>query len=577
MIKLFISYRSLDSAKVDTLVARMKSLKDADDKPLYSIWQDKTSILAGQDWWQAIVQGIIDCDVFVFMVSGESVKNINCRDELTYARKRNRPIIPIVLEDEFYYNPAKDKDDLDYWGDMPSELNDNRFQFLFYDGNQSKFINGLNAAVDRLMAMRLKDIPADFPADPRDATSNDTIRIYDEACDYALRLEFETARVKFQRLIGWNDALFAADAHDWMVLLYQYEKMLRLDARQSTRHHIPPLWTHYAAQFPKSFIDLFDPKDFKSRYKGKSIQTEPPVESKIDTSNRQSPQFEEGQSKSSHLPSISLDELLNYYPSKIEIARAFKGTKNSDWTPIFQTFEVHGIKFEMCLVPPGSFMIGSDDGYDSEKPVHKQTLTEPYWIGVHPVTNAQWRTVVTNSNGAVKVPAWANWYKDNRKSNHPVVGVTWYQCIEFLKWLGTEWRLPTEPQWEYAARGLDNLVYPFGNEFKPDLVVYSENSNKSTAAVGARPKGASWVGAQDMSGNVWEWTDNVYQSYPYKAHDWRKKIISNPTWMLRGGSWNRNHDNARAASRNFLPYHSSSHPDKWDFSIGFRCVCPPSL
>src|SRR5882724_10752675 len=100
MRKLFISYRSLDSAKVDTLVARLRSLTHSDGTPLYQIWQDKSDIVPGQDWWKAIVQGIIDCDVFVFMVSHESVQNVNCRAELSYARKRNRAIIPLVLEGE---------------------------------------------------------------------------------------------------------------------------------------------------------------------------------------------------------------------------------------------------------------------------------------------------------------------------------------------------------------------------------------------------------------------------------------------------------------------------------------------
>jgi formylglycine-generating enzyme required for sulfatase activity len=130
----------------------------------------------------------------------------------------------------------------------------------------------------------------------------------------------------------------------------------------------------------------------------------------------------------------------------VVLAREFRGKHNRDWTPIFHTFEVQGMQMEMCLVPPGSFMMGSDE-HDNEKPIHQQTVTQPYWIGVHPVTNAQWQTAVANSNGKVTVPKWADWYHDGAKTNHPVVGVTWYQCVEFLQWLGTEWRLPTEPEW----------------------------------------------------------------------------------------------------------------------------------
>jgi formylglycine-generating enzyme required for sulfatase activity len=252
----------------------------------------------------------------------------------------------------------------------------------------------------------------------------------------------------------------------------------------------------------------------------------------------------------------------------VALAQAFKSKHNSDWTPIFHTFEVHGIPMEMCLVPPGSFMMGSDE-HDNEKPIHQQTVTQPYWIGVHPVTNAQWRIAVEASNGKATVPKWADWYNDEAKTNHSVVGVTWYQCWEFLKWLGADWRLPTEPEWEYAARGFDNLVYPFGNEFQQDLVVYSTNSNKSTANVGGRPQNASWVGAQDMSGGVWEWMSSIYAGYPYKADDAHEDIDSKAARVLRGGSWHNLPYRARAAYRHNLM------PIRRQYSVGFRCVYSP--
>jgi formylglycine-generating enzyme required for sulfatase activity len=258
------------------------------------------------------------------------------------------------------------------------------------------------------------------------------------------------------------------------------------------------------------------------------------------------------------------------YTEKVALARAFKGKQNSDWTPTFHTFDVKGIQMEMCLVPPGSFMMGGDEN-DNEKPIHPQALMQPYWIGVHPVTNAQWHIAVGASNGKVTVPKWSDWYNDNAKTNHPVVGVTWYQCIDFLNWLGTAWRLPTEPEWEYAARGLDNLVFPFGNEFKKDWVVYSTNSNKSTATVGGRPQNASWVGAQDMSGGVWEWTSSIYAEYPYKADDTHENMGSKDARVLRGGSWHN------------LPYRASTTyrhnlmPIRRQYSVGLRCVYFPSL
>ena len=96
-IKLFISYRSTDSAKVDTIASNLTSLKNEDGTARYSTWQDKKNMPVGQDWWESIVDAIIGCDVFVFFISQEALKSDVCKAELAYARKRNRPIIPIVL------------------------------------------------------------------------------------------------------------------------------------------------------------------------------------------------------------------------------------------------------------------------------------------------------------------------------------------------------------------------------------------------------------------------------------------------------------------------------------------------
>ncbi|GEM_PF-4433791 len=260
----------------------------------------------------------------------------------------------------------------------------------------------------------------------------------------------------------------------------------------------------------------------------------------------------------------------------IERARNFEGKKNSDWTPYIHTFEVNGLQLDMCLVPRGRFMMGDNDISKRERPVHEQVIDKPFWIGRHPITNGQWRQAVNASNGAVTVPEFSDWhpdsYEDKTKINHPVVGVTWHQCNAFAKWLGENWKLPTEVQWEYSARGLDNLIYPFGNDFQPDLVVYRGNSGKTTAEIGGRAKGASWVGAQDMAGNVWEWIASVYKPYPYQVNDRREDMSVDGLRVLRGGSWSGNINNARSSSRDYNFSHS-----RINFS-GFRiCSSPFSL
>jgi formylglycine-generating enzyme required for sulfatase activity len=113
------------------------------------------------------------------------------------------------------------------------------------------------------------------------------------------------------------------------------------------------------------------------------------------------------------------------------------------------------------------------------------------------------------------------------------------------------------------------LVYPWGNEFVADNLVYGGNSNNQTATVGSRPKGKSWIGALDISGNVWEWTSSLYMNYPYDENDGREADADNRTdvlRVLRGGSDDIAVSNVRAANR------SRYYPKLEDGFLGFRCA-----
>jgi hypothetical protein len=270
MKKLFISYRSINSDRVNPIVTQLSNEKDGLGTHRYRIWQDKTGILPARDWWHAIVDGIIDCEYFVFMVSQESVKNDNCRAELSYARKRNRPIIPVVLPGEFSKNPVTDKNDIAFWQDIPDELNQMRTQFLFYDA--SSFLEQFEDALKQFERepANWQDLEYPRPPDPRHVndTNNNAAAIYDDAWDDAFRLDFEAAEQRFQRLLNSNAPDFAADAKEWITLLREYKKILEFDSKESTRYQVRGLWQEYQQKFPKRFIALFDPKDFAAQYGG---------------------------------------------------------------------------------------------------------------------------------------------------------------------------------------------------------------------------------------------------------------------------------------------------------------------
>ncbi len=223
-------------------------------------------------------------------------------------------------------------------------------------------------------------------------------------------------------------------------------------------------------------------------------------------------------------------------------------SSNDEWTPYTEIIN----DVEMALVPAGCFMMGSEDGDADESPVHEVCFEEPFWIDLTEVTNGQY-----GSEGRFS------------GADRPRETITWTDSLAHCESRGA--RLPTEAEWEYAARGPDALVYPWGNTFIGDNVVFSDNSGGQTAEVGSRPGGVSWVGALDLSGNVWEWVNDWYDAGYY---DTLVDGVVNPQGadsgsyrVLRGGSWNVNNSTVlRGAFRNGL------YPTESDFSLGFRCA-----
>ena len=230
-------------------------------------------------------------------------------------------------------------------------------------------------------------------------------------------------------------------------------------------------------------------------------------------------------------------------PTPTSIPAPTQVAKNADWTPVAQEFD--GV--EMVQVPAGCFMMGNEDGRRDEKPVTQICIDAPYWIDRYEVTNKQY-----GQQG--------NFPGDNR----PRENLTWYEARDFCVKRGA--RLPTEAEWEYAARGPDNLMYPWGNELVDDNLVFDRNSNNETADVGSKPAGVSWVGAYDMAGNVWEWVSSLYKRYPYDAGDGREDMDSTDQRVYRGGVGSYIDFAASSAIR------FRADPEKRDWFIGFRCA-----
>jgi len=204
-----------------------------------------------------------------------------------------------------------------------------------------------------------------------------------------------------------------------------------------------------------------------------------------------------------------------------------------DKLPQQRTVELGGgVKMELVLIRPGSFKMGSEKGDNDEKPVHKVTITKPFYMGKYEVTQEQWQAVMGSNPSSFKGP------------KNPVDLVTWEDCQTFIRKLnekvpGLNAALPTEAQWEYACRAGSSTEYCYGDDAGGlgEYAWFEGNSGQTTHPVGEKKPNA-W-GLYDMHGNVWEWCQDRYGKEYYASSP-----ASDPTGLssgafhvLRGGSW----------------------------------------
>jgi formylglycine-generating enzyme required for sulfatase activity len=235
------------------------------------------------------------------------------------------------------------------------------------------------------------------------------------------------------------------------------------------------------------------------------------------------------------------------------------------------------IEMTLIHIPAGEFLMGSDkdvdkDAQSNELPQHRLHLPE-YYIGKTPVTNAHYRVFVQDI-GHRKPSHWENGEIPSGKERHPVFNVDWHDAIAFCAWLseqtGKPFRLPSEAEWEKAARGTDGLIYPWGNQWDSSRCNTKESGIDDTTPVGKySPRGDSPYGCVDMAGNVWEWMLSLDKAYPYDPGDGRENLDAGGLRVLRGGAFTFSTRYARCACR------SQYIPDYWFNSVGFRvCVSP---
>lgn len=241
-------------------------------------------------------------------------------------------------------------------------------------------------------------------------------------------------------------------------------------------------------------------------------------------------------------------------------------TANSQWIPTIQNID--GI--QMALVPAGCILVGSTDAeidaalnqcnaeigncdrswFAKEGPAQQICFNQPFWIAQTETTNSQYGSQ-GNFSG----------------NDFPRDTVSWQEAYNFCQSRGG--RLPTEAEWEYAASGPSNWVYPWGNQLIPSYMVHNDGMTNQPSRVNSIPQNASWVGAVDMAGNLREWTSSIFREndFPYNPLDGRENPLDSQAFrVIKGGSWITPPVTARTSDR------AGIDPNTRDWNVGFRCV-----
>lgn len=479
MARIFISYSRADSLFISELVPLLAKVFSS-----HVIWYDE-HITGGEDWWQRILHEIDTSDLFIYLLSNDSISSKYCQAEFREALRLQKQCLPVIVRARTDVDKAPDdlKGEIRRrnWIDMSGGVQDAR----------------ANAALYASITSLLGQIPAQppIPLVPTPISQPEVGLTANRGSKPPGRIPLIVA------MIG-GVVIIAA-------LLGIVPPLLNALKGQPATPTLAT--TGVAANLSTATLSLSAP------------------------------------------PTATLTAtVVTLTASPIPTVAA-----NKDWTPQTRMFDA----VEMVLVPPGCFMMGTDKpptSYNEDQmPSSKQCFDAPFWIDKTEVTQAQFKKF---GGHAANTPAF-------RGDNRPVEQITWFEARDFCAKRGA--RLPTEAEWEYAARGPDALVYPWGNIFNGKNLVYAANSGDQTAIVGSKVGGASWIGALDMSGNVWEWVNSIYEPYPYDKADGREnKDDTESKRALRGGSWGDDTDLGFLDAANRLSYVPSSEGD----SSGFRCA-----
>lgn len=631
--RVFISYKREDRPVVEVLAQNLR-------KAGFSVWYDEL-IRTGDDWWNTICEQIEQCDVFIFAISQRALESKACKLERQYAkdlgRNKDDKSFAVVQVGDLVASPREYA--RQQYGDFRksnaratialelttmihrasigtsnnpgvlkpeapipplSEIEEMVYESSALTNQQEKYIlDELQELIrQREYRNRARKLVSAIRAKPSQADIQ-------RKCDDLLRLNPPVRRLPPVLLIAGVVVLLISIGIGYMLSNAARPTPTLIAASTTGYTNTPVLSPTHTNTVPTMAIlplpteAVIPTRELSSTVSDTATQSDLSVEqyqtnianetgtsiAKTHTITAQS-----WTSTNTLIPTLTNRQVAEtmVFSNLTGTAMMWTAAPTSTPTPTLITTDVavfptiykrlikRGVSF--VYVPPGCFRMGSKPDTTptpntDEQPVRRVCLTSSYYISEFEVTNKQFNDYVTTTGVVIKQSDDCKEYSG--QADQPVVCVRWDQAVAYATWMGCA--LPTEAQWEYAARGNSSVVYPWGNTYRVDRANVDDSNVaggkflRKAAQVGSYPNGASWIGAQDMIGNVWEWTADWYAEDFYAT---RRIPDNDPTGpsdggsrSIRGGSWIDSSDYVRAALRDLVD------PSGRSAFVGLRLVC----
>ena len=569
-MKIFVSYARVDKPYCIRIIETLHA---------HEVWYDQR-LYAGQDWWKEILRRLDWCEVFVYLLSPDSIASLYCRRELEIARRLKRHIIPVLINGE-------------------TVLPDKMKNWQYVDLSQNLTVENVTKFLNSILHAERKQgrLPANNrgPTVSAGATATDShpaelvssaVRALEQGdYDNAILLlrqaqasGYRSRFVQLDKLLRIAESAVTDRAQSREVER-EYQHIVALFAYESTRELACEALVEFAAEFgdydPQGLHQLCDSSGIISP---KLPGTVAPVSAATTANTASAPAVpvSPAPARNDRFPRTGFDSQIVKQPEArsrptagralraIDAVRAADAALPEEILPMLQ----------WCDIPFGrvtiSSMVGSDEDF-GEITVD----VDNFVMSQYPVTNAQFE-IFANAADGYKNPRWwrfsqhaAGWFQQNHGiaearfggDARPRENVNWYEAMAFANWLSglikMKVTLPTIAQWQRAAKGDDDRFFPWGDDYFEEHCNTLESGLKTTSPVNRYQKGVSPYGVFDMAGNVWEWTLNTAAATD-EGRDHRRAVA--------GGSFVSPCDRAQTSFRYYLD------PRVRYSSIGIRLV-----